>query len=514
MKKLLLFCLALVFALQSCYRDKGNYEYTEIPELTVKLFKVSLNGEVGTVPVEENERLYAYLAQPFRMKATVSFESEELAHENLTYTWSLDNKILSHEKDLDVVIPFDTEWFDYFGDLTVLDNETGISYVKKMRVSLSSNFMTGWMWLTKNGESTELNMFTNQLQLFTDMFEKINGYKLDPDTDNLVEHFQLRSSNFSLGQVLAVASGAGTNGAIELDHSTLRKRSFLKNEFMGGELPTGARIANVAYIDNYTAMVSESGRLYVRYSQGGFFQQGLFNNVPVYGDYELSPQMAEAKQTNSNTIVFYDKKSKSYRYLNKGALSDFSGVIDNGTAFDVTKIPNEPIYMKAVDVVTGKGSLFLSIVKDGSGKRNFQLFEVGVEGETHLRTVEEFAFGYDHLVNDHSIFDATWKSNNVLFSTNDKLYLFDKKSKGEPVLVKDFNGRAITTLSSGMAMNSWNSYKNDIGVTIHNGDGSYDFCVISVAGTTMGEIKNEFKGLKGEPFRMIFKIGTYNGVDN
>lgn len=130
MKNLYIILLAVLF-LSGCYKDKGNYDYHPV-------------GEIIISGIDAEKYYYVYLGEPFTMpEPELSFTDSTYAHDDLTYQWRIDNKVISTEKILYAEVALEPGASYYPADFTVKDERTGISYVQKFRVMVSSNFAQG-----------------------------------------------------------------------------------------------------------------------------------------------------------------------------------------------------------------------------------------------------------------------------------------------------------------------------------------------------------------------------------
>ena len=77
MKKTLYICLVFILAsMTSCYKDEGNYDYTELNDISVSL------EESGTV-------FYVDRYDTLRLSPRLSFSQQPISDDNLEFKWEL-----------------------------------------------------------------------------------------------------------------------------------------------------------------------------------------------------------------------------------------------------------------------------------------------------------------------------------------------------------------------------------------------------------------------------------------
>lgn len=294
MNKIYILLLALL-VMAGCYKDKGNYDYKT-------MYAIEIDG------IDENKKYELWFGEPFTMpEPIIRFTDSTQAHDDLSYQWKLDTFVVSTEKCLNVTFGIEPQgWNDIFGAFIVKDERTGISYSQRFRVTLLSNFTNGWMWMTENQGKAELNMLASSKKFFQNVYTAVNNRELGPKAYGVVEHFD---AGLNANGVLVMAGGPGSDGPVELDWSNLRKEVWTGEEFVGGSLPEDLQeIKAACFIKNYSCLVSGSGKLYVRYSPGGYLYQDRYPDFPFYGDYKLSSVVGYSFPPDYNVALFYEVK--------------------------------------------------------------------------------------------------------------------------------------------------------------------------------------------------------------
>ena len=457
-------CVLLsILLLSGCYKDKGNYDYEQLNEIIIS-------------GIDENETYYFNLGEPFTMpEPIITFSDSTNAHNDLSYQWKLDNKVVSTEKVLNVEVPIKPGETYYVGEFSVKDERTGIAYIQKFRFNVLYNFTMGWMWLVENNGRVEMNMMTTNQKFYPDVFTSINGEELGSDAYQLVEHWSSTTYAWYSG-VLAVA---GEN-SVEVDDGTLSREAWMSEEFTGGVLPEGFHPVAAAFTKNYSCVVGDNGKVHIR---------------PFYSDFKISPKVAWANPPAYNVALFFDENTDSYVYLNSyGELCRFDEVIDEGGAFETVNMNKDLVYIATVEQ-NESNSIFYAIVRDKSTQKYYsQQFEFGITGTSaYLRTISEKEF--PDIIDENTCFSVGYKTTDVWYSKGSILYKYNRELNDTPVKYRDFETGDIKAI----AFNAWG---DQYGVIVENGD-KYDFYWEDTYGTSyQGQT-----GLTGEVKSLIYKVG-------
>ena len=183
-----------------CYEDKGNYDYKQLPEVTVTGLEESYT---------------AYMAEPFRIPVMVEVKNGDPA--NFSYEWKVDGKVVSTEKDLDVIVDFPAK-VGMYGQYNVIDNETGVHHISLFTVSVTSAYKNGWLILSDLGDKSQLCFMRNDYVFVENVYHLYNDEYLSGGAYALCEHFLPWSSN--TGQVF-IACQKGPGYSVEIDGNNM-----------------------------------------------------------------------------------------------------------------------------------------------------------------------------------------------------------------------------------------------------------------------------------------------------
>lgn len=480
MNKIYILLLALL-VMAGCYKDKGNYDYKT-------MYAIEIDG------IDENKKYELWFGEPFTMpEPIIRFTDSTQAHDDLSYQWKLDTFVVSTEKCLNVTFGIEPQgWNDIFGAFIVKEERTGISYSQRFRVTLLSNFTNGWMWMTENQGKAELNMLASSKKFFQNVYTAVNNRELGPKAYGVVEHFD---AGLNANGVLVMAGGPGSDGPVELDWSNLRKEVWTGEEFVGGSLPEDLQeIKAACFIKNYSCLVSGSGKLYVRYSPGGYLYQDRYPDFPFYGDYKLSSVVGYSFPPDYNVALFYEENEGRYLFLDNGELRGLDQVEDAGQKFSLVDPDKELIYLAPASQQQGK-SLFYAVLRDKSdGKYYTQRFQFGiVGGQPTLTTIAQDVF--PAVVNEKTRFAVGYTTKEAYYSQGAQIFRYNFELNDTPVAVADFKTGTITAFTL-------DSYGEQFGVCVQNGN-THDFYWTSTDGQEFEHVKQ----IPGEVKGLIYKSG-------
>ena len=151
--KVCLVLIALCGVFTSCYKDKGNYDYTSINELSFRNF----DAEKGyTVSGGDTLRI---------LPEVVGTQDPDGSKKKYSYEWSLDyvlkDSVVSTQKNLvmKVTMPPGKYTLQY----KVKDNETGVEYQTRAQLTVITRVFEGYMVMSEVNGKTRLDMVSYSL---------------------------------------------------------------------------------------------------------------------------------------------------------------------------------------------------------------------------------------------------------------------------------------------------------------------------------------------------------------
>ncbi len=232
------FALLSVVILSSCYKDKGNYAYTEINEATIDTFSQQYNAY--------------YLVDTLKIIPKINFTMDPGTADRYSYQWSLisgrfnggSEFKISDKRNLN--FPITVPANDYFLVFKVLDSTTGVTWMQRSNLKVSTYFDRGWMILGDKDGYAIVDMISipgsGDTILIKDVLQN-NGLKALKGPRNIISVNRFNNNPLYL---------LTDDGTYELD-----KKSFVSGEY--------ANVNNLVYDTekegNFTAgdIVQNSG---------------------------------------------------------------------------------------------------------------------------------------------------------------------------------------------------------------------------------------------------------------
>lgn len=486
MKRIFLFLISVIaLVISGCYEDKGNYDYRESSQPSVK-------GIEGTYNV--------YMGDQLVIKPEVAWSGEEM--QNVSYAWRIENELISEEKDLDVVVGGIPVRSGLYGEFVIKNEDTGIEYLTLFRVNAKSAFSSGWLLLADEEDHSVLSYVRDDGELYSDIYKMMNHAELSGGGYALSEHWLFTSDE--IGQVF-VACQKGPEYSVELDGNSFIKMVATRDEFVGGA-PANFKPMGMKCVYNYDYLMSD-GKLYVRYvdnPHSAQYQDGFFPNFPYPGDYELSGMMLRGNIIVSNEIICFDKKSSSYVLLQDGELKEFDYVNDAQKRFKPSNMDKRVLDGGAIKTESPT-DVFLTILKGNhDGKAYIHQFQYDGYRTRKYTSLAETEFPDASIINDDSKFAVCLNRPYVYIASGNVLYVYNYEDNVVEPLRSDF-GRKILDI----AICGTDSQR--LGVVLENAtDASKsDFMELDVSVVAGGATVEgmEFVGKFGRVKDLIYKIG-------
>lgn len=500
MKKLLInICLLLLtVGLSSCYKDKGNYDYSYLPRPVI-----------SGIP----ENCTAYVNTRLQIPVTVEWPDGEL--KDVSYEWRVNNEVISTEKDLDVKVNLEVKPRQY-ADFSVIDNESGIRTMKTFNIDVTTELASGWFVLSNEADYTDLS-FIRQGDgfLYNNIYETANGEKLPKGVTNIKEHWL----NFSdeTGEVF-IGLPEGPNYSLDLDGNSLKRVVYTKDEFLEG-MPDNFAPTNIDCVRNWDYLFS-NGKLYTRYVERTWdanYHEGKFVRVPMPGDYELSPFTIRGNILMANDVIAFDVKNKSYKLIRNGAMQDFNYKNDSGQKFNPNNMGKTLI---AGGVISAKSPTdkFVTILKGDDEKYYVHNFRFSGWGAKVYTSESEKVFPEPSLINENTKWAVCINRPYVYFTSGNALYAYNYTDGVNTV--KKLESCQFDGNIKAIALNPLNYEQLAVAVENSNNPSKSDFMILDVSvvgdGTVVEGSKKE--AAFGNVSSIYYKVGmqldlydVYNG---
>lgn len=490
MKKILSgIALSAVVLLTACYEDKGNYNYKELVE-------VQISG------IEEDKEYTAYVDEVFQIPVEVTYKNGTL--KDVSYEWRIDNKVVSTEKDLDILVNLPVKPGMY-SDFSVIDNETGIRTMIKFKVNVSTPYYNGWMILSDETSHSVLSYIRNDGTFFADIYQELNGEQLNGGATRIKEHWIPWGS--STGEVF-VGITNGPNYSVDLNGDNFKRVVYNKDEFLGG-IPEDFAPQNMDCVSNWDYIIS-NGKLYTRYIErttDAQYHEGVFVNGAVSGEYTLLPITMRGNIVMSNDIIAFDVESKSYKLLRNGQMSNFNYANDSKKAF-VPYNMGKTLLAGGASSAESPRDYFITFLKGDDGQYYVQRFLFSGYGAKTYTSISETVFPNPELIKPDTKWAVCIGRPYVYFTSGNKLYSYYFNDENASV-VKELKGTTFAGNIKEIALCLTDYQKLAVISENPSNPGKNDFMLLDVSvigdGVTIEGSKKE--AVLGNVVYMVYKIG-------
>lgn len=295
--------LMIIVLIQACYKDKGNYDLTEINEISFQR-----NGS-DTIKVNQFDSLKVETI----IKQTLGDDNTDLS-----YKWSIfnftppitggANEVLADTKNLKVICGLGPNTYTLL--YTVTDNKTGVSAFKKYYLQVSSAFSEGWMMIGEKSTGTRdlhlLNPTTGQV--VKDIYSTAN-----PGTDLPTGAHTIRvlTTFFGGSQDIFIL---GKDDATRVFYTNFKKLNGLKDWYI--EMPKTNKPQNIMYdMVGSNSMFMNNGMMYSNQVDTRF-------GTALPGEYDFSEYFLPAP--SGERALVYDKLGKRFLTIQSKKIIEFA----------------------------------------------------------------------------------------------------------------------------------------------------------------------------------------------
>lgn len=424
MKKIYLFILCLSALAAGCYKDKGNYDYVEVPAPV-------MSGLDSVYHVMSGDSLI--VAPNITLKSGAN---------NYSCEWKINVPERATTDDYftrDLRIVFGLGSGRYNVLLKVTDNNTGQKYYYEFVISGSTSFTKGSLVLSGNGTATSLSFIKPDGTLQADIYEAINK-KAMPGGPLQITHVRNQFYMNQITQYWLTFSGSNDGGVL-IDANTLTQVRTLKENCYNPMPVTKANFFLRNLNGTTTAIIND--QLFMgTFETAPFGTYYGFFGVAVNGEYKLAPQMlqelADGGQSVSHFLAFDKEKKRFLRFLPGTYLDTTYTVMDS--AFVPKNLKMDLLYMEKFS----DNDIFAFC--DSLGKTMQLRFGIDWKnGKQLFRAREMKKFKGDSLVTA----TTKWAISPVgvfYFSGNGKIYRYNPLNEEIRELAATFGGKDITLL--------------------------------------------------------------------
>lgn len=427
--------LAATLLLGGCFKDKGNYDYKPIPEVTIENVPELLELLGNSDHIVVNPRV-------------VSETEGVITEDNPNYTFyhALERKSggwIQQSKrwvtlnpdgalNIDTLASFAPN--TYVGLFKATDNRSGVEYIKTYEIKVTSPTYEGWMVLCNEGPERRVRM---------DMISVISADRIVPAYDLLTPLGLPEIHNatmigfaptlYARGDVLYVLS---EEGAFLLDRETFKTDESWDIRYMDFAVPPGDDVKVCGYYPMYgpsfidreaVFTFSTDGNVYCLCGNyaGTSFESPI--NTSTRGgavEYRVAPYAgySMARPGHGKAALFYDIDNKRFVGWRKGTVPDALQTLAPLSDPDAGKLFSfntgmELIYMEGTRFSDG---MVYSILQDNAGKRHIYGINMAGDGfvqEGYYPNIDAPDFGRATQFAFHSQFPF------MFYAVGNKVYL-------------------------------------------------------------------------------------------
>ncbi len=330
MKKIYLFLLCLTAAIAGCYKDKGNYDYVDVPAPVMAGLDSVYSVMVGDSLIVAPKITLKSGANDYSCEWKIMVPERATTDDYFT-------------KDLRIVYGLGSGRYNVL--LKVTDNNTGQKYFYEFVISGSTSFTKGTLVLSGDASSTSLSFIKPDGTLQADIYEAINK-KVMGGGPLQITYVRNQFYMNQITQYWLTFSGSDDGGVL-IDANTLQQVRSLKENFYN-PMPVAKPDFFLRNLNGTTTAIINKQLFMGTFETAPFGSYYGFFGVPVTGEYSLAPQMlqelADGGQAVSHFLAFDKEKQRFLRIL-PGTYLDTTYTITD-SAFKPKDLGMDLLYME------------------------------------------------------------------------------------------------------------------------------------------------------------------------
>ena len=469
-KKIWMLLPMIILFLAGCYKDKGNYNYTPIAEMTIS----GLPDTVNAILLD-TLKLQPVITQPGMSNDKYSYDWFVVDYKANTRT----SVAATQSLKMPVVIGVG----EYPLVFRVTDKSTGISSTKQITMIVKSLLSNGALLLEETPQGGELSQVTPDYKVYRNLYSQANkGEKLSLPLKGIMGSYN--DNNPYQQQVIFV--NAGADPAL-LDVQTYMKKGGLSQQFRQAPQP----LAPGYYNCSNDAYVVNNGKIY---GMQGATDYPIKFVAPMAGDYKVASYLQPLYSWFA-AFATYDELNGRFAY-GKQAGGDLLYYPPQGStgAFDLNKVNKQFVYAAPTIL-----AYTLWLMKDSNGK--LYIYIVNPDSNTEGAAIQYVEVNNAPGMSAAGAFSVSARVPQLYYGAGNQLYLYDYKANSARSLYSLPANESITAvqLLPDKTDNGW-TYTTQNKLLIITWDGTasklYYFDI---------EDTGELKG--GKPVKMIDGFG-------
>lgn len=464
MKQIILALLvAVTFAQQACYKDKGNYDYQNLAIPEIKnldtLYTVLVGDTLHVNPVITSPNPNAKLG----FQWSISFPLEL---RDTTFNSSSMNFLFKFKPDR------------YIARLTITDSSNGMKYFHTTNISGVTPYSKGMLVLSAEGSTSQLTFMRPDGSVEPHVYRTWNGGDLPGKPLQLINLFK---QNINPPPALGywITFDESNDGGVHIATNSLVKiKSLLGNYFAP---PDSAKPGYLETSQDGVLRGVVNGKLQVgsSYTYHGVDIYGMFS-LPTPGDYTLYKRVAF---NAAPYFIGYDIKRKQFVAFTNFGSASYIGTgyqTTTTTAFDPKNVGLDLLHFQQIN---NQNCFAFGKAADGTV---YELkFGAAFMGFVQLSPTYKRPFPQQALITPTTKWEA-YVDEVFYFTSGDKVYRYNPTNQDLQPLVADFGGKAVTMIK-----------QVDQNTLVAGVDGAVFLLDVSVGKS--GNILKTYTGIPGEP---------------
>ncbi len=444
MKKILYILLATIF-ITSCYKDKGNYNYTEIDDITID----NVPNNIGDLILFEDT---------IRINPNVGPKADFDAN-NFEYKWlkkegfGSSAKLVVISENLELVYPV-IESGNIMLMLEVKHKQTGIAKRITITANGTSKMSNGIYLLKETTEgNTEIDMisFNNQsgeVNLFSNLLTPLLGDGLEGNPIT-IDYWGYRVEDFENARLVAVPAirVASKNDLVIINTDEFKVLAGFEDMFVG-DIPQERNIQALKTIGKAAILINNNKvhccKSYYNELVNGEFKEQGYNRyqAPLEGDYSMSSYVTWPPR-GEGPFLCYDMNSGLFKKIDES----YSEPMNINNKDFQKDFKSDLLFMEHIG--TGiYGTNTYALMKKRSYPDSLLLIDMETSSlvNSYVKLMKkDVLMAEDYLIDNASIWCVHQYHRIIYFAVDDKVYKYDTGNRTEELLL-DFKGETISQL--------------------------------------------------------------------
>lgn len=427
-------CVLTVLGVCGCFRDLGNYDYSDINEAII--------GDAGF----ESEYNVRINEDVLRIVPDISFTGDPEGKGAYIYEWVAVGQnflrgqrfTIGTERDLEYPVKLAAE--SYILYLKVTDPETDMVFSKSVGLNVMSLYTKGWLLAGEDsrgcGQMDMISLSGNTLFLKNTLTMQ-EGLSLSP-----IDLVWIDNDEYTSEDRVYAATAEGT---YKFDRESFAGSPYtdLKYSFALGD-DGRCIMTDSQKISDKRHVVIVNGRAYEVSSDGGMIGN-TFSYTENGAEFEAAPQMiCNHRQPNIRTFGFYSLTHKRFGYISgltvKNTVMPGDGENDSWSYDTKTEFSGGLDFVAAVESFFSSGQTVVILQNPENGDRwlygitaeSYRFLNKGTRSLADLSVATDFDKAENYIV--------TTNHGYMLYSVGNRLYGYNfRKSPQECRLLKEFD---------------------------------------------------------------------------